>query len=96
MDQEKEKTNWNKFKSSVKRKSKCTDRSTRDEDKKRKKFSLDDLNGNEKKQLRQDDNSKKKEKRTNVDSDKKEQLRKYEKKEKKFMCDNLNDMKKDS
>ena len=50
--QEKEKTNSNKFKSPVKKKSKCVGRSTRDKYKKRKKFILDNLNDNEKGQLR--------------------------------------------
>ena len=74
MVQEKGKANTNRFRSPVKKKSKCTDRSTRDKDKKTKKFMLNDLNDNEKDQLRQDNNKRKNEKRTNLDRDEKEQL----------------------
>ena len=46
----------------MKGKSKCTDCSTKDKDKERKKFTPDNLNDDEKEQLRQDDNKRKKEK----------------------------------
>ena len=58
----------------VERKSKCTDRSTGNKDKKKKKIMLDNLNDNGKEYLRQGDNRGKKEKGTKLDSDEKEQL----------------------
>ena len=51
MDQQKEKTNSNKVKSPVKRKSKFTNRSSREYDKKRKKFMGDNFGEDEKEQL---------------------------------------------
>lgn len=58
----------------MERKSKCTDRSTGNKDKKKKKIMLDNLNDNGKEYLRQGDNRGKKEKGTKLDSDEKEQL----------------------
>ena len=50
MDQQKEKTNSSKAKSPVKRNSKFTNRSPREDDKKRKKFMPDDFGEDEKEQ----------------------------------------------
>ena len=52
MDQHKEKTNSNKVKSSVKRKSKFTNRRSRENDMKRKKFMLDNFGEDENEQLK--------------------------------------------
>ena len=52
MDQQKEKTNSNKVKSPVKRKSKFTNCSSREYDKKRKKFMGDNFGEDEKEQLK--------------------------------------------
>ena len=60
-DQQIEKTNSNKVKSPVKRKSKFTNRSSRENDKKRKKFVSDNFGEDEKVQLKKDDKKRKKE-----------------------------------
>ena len=52
MDQQKEKTNSNKVKSPVKRKSKSTNRSFRESDKERNKFMCDNFGEDEKEPLR--------------------------------------------
>ena len=52
MNQQKEKTHSNKVKSPVKRKSKFTNHSSRENDDKRKKFMLDHLGEDEKEQLK--------------------------------------------
>ena len=51
-DQQKDKTNSNKVKSSVKRKSEFTNRSSKENDKKRSKFMRDDFGEDEKEQLK--------------------------------------------
>ena len=51
-DQQKDKTNSNKVKSPVKRKSEFTNRSSKENDKKRSKFMRDDFGEDEKEQLK--------------------------------------------
>ena len=51
-DQQKDKTNSNKVKSPVKRKSELTNRSSKENDKKRSKFMRDDFGEDEKEQLK--------------------------------------------
>ena len=55
MDQQKEKTNSSKVKSPVKKNSKFTNHSSRESDKKRKKFMHDNFGKDEKDQLKKDD-----------------------------------------
>ena len=59
MDQQKEKTNSSKVKSPVKRKSKFTNRSSRENDKKRKKFLVITLVNMKKNSYRKDDKKRK-------------------------------------
>ena len=59
MNQQKEKTNSSKVKSPVKRKSKFTNRSSREIDKKRKTFMRDNFGEDGKEQLKKDDKKKK-------------------------------------
>ena len=59
MDQQKEKTNSSKVKSPVKRKSKFTNRGSRENDNKRKKFMRDNFGEDEKEHLKKDDKKKK-------------------------------------
>ena len=66
MDQEKEETNSNKVRSPLKRKSKVTNHSFRENDKRRKKFMRDNLE-EEKKNSRKMDNKRKKAKHDNLD-----------------------------
>ena len=72
MDQQKEKTNSSKVKSPVKRKSKFTNRSSRENDKKRKKFMRDNFGEDEKEQLKKDDKKRNREMRDNLEEDKKD------------------------
>ena len=72
MDQQKEKTNSSKVKSPVKRKSKFTNRSSRENDKKRKKFMRDNFGEDEKEQLKKDDKERKREMHDNLEEEKKE------------------------
>ena len=75
MDQQKEKTNSSKVKSPVKRKSKFTNRSSRENDKKRKKFMRDNFGEDEKEQLKKDDKKKRKrEMLDNLEEEEKEYL----------------------
>ena len=67
MDQQKEKTNSSKVESPVKRKSKFTNRSSRENDKKRKKFMRDNFGEDEKEQLKKDDKKRKREMRDNLE-----------------------------
>ena len=60
MDQQKEKTSSNKVKSPVKRKSKFTNRSSRVNDKRRKKFMRDNFDEAEKEKLKKVDEKRKK------------------------------------
>ena len=59
MDQQKEKINSTKVKFPVKRKSKFTNRISRENDKKRKKFMRDNFGEDEKEQLKKDDKKRK-------------------------------------
>ena len=79
VDQEKEKTNSNKVKSPVKRKSKFTNRSFRENDKMRKNFMPDNLEEGKKEYSRKMDNKRKKAKRDDLDDNHIKQLRIYEK-----------------
>ena len=67
MDQQKEKTNSSKVKSPVKRKSKFTNRSPRENDKKRKKLLRDNFGEDEKEQFKKDDKKRKREMRDNLE-----------------------------
>ena len=91
MDQEKEETNSNKGKSPVKRKSKFTDSSFRENGKRRQKFMRDNLEEEQKEYSRKVDNKRKKAKHDNLDDNQIKQLRIYEKKVKKAMRVNLDD-----
>ena len=71
MDQQKEKTNSSKVKSPVKWKSKFTNCSSR-ENEKRKKFMRVNFRENEKEQLKKDDKKRKGEMRDNLHEEKKE------------------------
>ena len=73
MNQQKEKTYYKKVKYSVKRKSKFTNCSSRENDKKRKKFMCDNFGEDEKEQLKKID---KKEMRDNLEEEKKEFFKK--------------------
>ena len=73
MNQQKEKTYYNKVKYSVKRKSKFTNFSSRENDKKRKKFMRDNFGEDEKEHLKKVD---KKEMRDNLEEEKKEFFKK--------------------
>ena len=80
----------------MKRKSKFTNHSFRENDKKRNRLICDNFGEDEKEQLKKignkkkEDNKRKKERRDNLDdSEKKKQLRKYEKEVKQVMRDNL-------
>ena len=72
MDQQKEKTNLSKVKSPVKRKSEFTNGSSRENDKKRKKFIHDNFGEDEKEQLKKGDKKRKREIRDNLEEEKKE------------------------
>ena len=72
MVQQKEKTNSSKVKSSVKRKWKFTNRSFRENDKKRKKCMRDKFGEDEKEQLKKDDKKRKREMHDNLKEEKKE------------------------
>ena len=67
MGQHKGKTNSSKVESPVKRKSKFTNRSSRENDKKRKKFMRDNFGEDEKEQLKKDDKKRKREMRDNLE-----------------------------
>ena len=71
MDQQKEKTNSNKVKSPVKRKSEFTNLSSRENDNKRKKFMHDNFVEDEKEPLKKVDKKRKKEMRDNLEEEKK-------------------------
>ena len=84
MDQQKEKSNISKVKSPVKRNSKFTNRSSRENDKKRKKFIRDNFDEDEKEQLKKDDKKRKREMRDNFEEEKKNIQNKRIPKEKKL------------
>ena len=71
MDQQKEKINSTKVKFPVKRKSKFTNRISRENDKKRKKFMRDSFGEDEKEQLKKDDKKRKREMRDKLEEEKK-------------------------
>ena len=91
---EEEKPNPSKFKSPVKRKPKFINRSSKENDKKRKKLMCDNISDEEKERLKKII-TKEKTKRDNLDDNEKEQLRKYEKIKKKAILDNLGDEQKE-
>ena len=72
-DQQKDKTNSNKVKSPVKRKSELTNRSSKENDKKRSKFMRDDFGEDEKEQLKK---KRKNKIRDNLEEEKKRILKK--------------------
>ena len=76
MDQQKEKTNSSKVKCPAKRKSKFTNHSSREYDKKRKKFMRDNFGEDEKEQLKKDDKKRKREMLDNLEEEKKRILKK--------------------
>ena len=69
--QEEEKPDPNKVKCPVKRKSKFTNRSSKKNDKKRKKLMLDNINDERKEHLKKEDNKRTKEKHDNLNIDEK-------------------------
>ena len=86
MDQQKEKTNSNKVKSPVKRKPKFTNRrSSKENDKKRKKFIRDNFDEDEKEQLKKVDKNRKKEMCDNFEEKKNIQKKRITKAKKKSM-----------
>ena len=100
MDQQKEKTNSNKVKSAVKRIPKFTNRSSRENDK-RKRYMRGNFGEDEKEQLKKDDKKRKKSNNNqviiiiyNLDNNQKEHLRQYEKEIKKVMHVKCNEEKK--
>ena len=84
MDQQKEKTNSSKVKSPVKRKSKFTNCSSRENDKKMKKFMHDNFGEDKKEQLKKDGKKRKREMCDNLQEEKKRVFKKreYQKKKK--------------
>ena len=77
MDWQKEKTNSNKVKSPVKRASEFTNRRSRENDKKRKKFVCYNFGEDEKEQLKKDGKKKKEiEIRDNLEEEKKKNIKK--------------------
>ena len=85
MDQQKEKTNSNKVKSPVKRKPKFTNRCSKENDKKRKKFIRDNFDEDEKEQLKKVDKNRKKEVCDNFEEKKNIQKKRITKAKKKSM-----------
>ena len=94
MDQQDKKTSSSKVKSPVKRKSQLTNCSSRENDKKRKKFMRDNFE-DEKEQLKKDDKKRKTEMRDNLEEEKKEYSKKEDNKRKKAKRDNFNDFEKE-
>ena len=82
MDQQKEKINSIKVKSSVKRQSNFANRTSRENGKKRKKLMRDNFGEDEKEQLKKDDQKRKKEMPDYLDEEKKEYSKKRITKEK--------------
>ena len=95
VDQEKEETNSNKVRSPIKRKSKLTNRSFRENYKRMKKFMRDKIRKKKKNIQEKMDNNRKKAKRDNLDDNQIKQLRIYEKNLKKVMRDDLDDNEKE-
>ena len=95
VDQEKEETNSNKVRSPIKRKSKLTNRSFRENCKRMKKFMRDKIRKKKKNIQEKMDNNRKKAKRDNLDDNQIKQLRIYEKNLKKVMRDDLDDNEKE-
>ena len=95
VDQEKEETNSNKVRSPIKRKSKLTNRSFRENYKTMKKFMRDKIRKKKKNIQEKMDNNRKKAKRDNLDDNQIKQLRIYEKNLKKVMRDDLDDNEKE-
>ena len=78
----------------MKRKPKFINRSSKEDDKKRKELMCDNISDEEKERLKKII-TKEKTKRDNLDDNEKEQLRKYEKIRKKAILDNLGDEQKE-
>ena len=95
VDQEKEETNSNKVRSPIKRKSKLTNRSFRENYKRMKKFMRDKIRKKKKNIQEKMDFNRKKAKRDNLDDNQIKQLRIYEKNLKKVMRDDLDDNEKE-
>ena len=93
--QEEEKPNPSKVKCLVKRKSEFTNRSSKENDKKREKLMLDNISDERKEHLKKKDSKRKKEKRDNLNLDEKEQLRTSRRKERKLCLITLMMNKKD-
>ena len=95
VDQVKEETNSNKVRSPIKRKSKLTNRSFRENYKRMKKFMRDNIRKKKKNIQEKWITIEKKAKHDNLDDNQMKQLRIYEKIFKKVMCDNLDDNEKE-